>query len=441
MKRFRWLSPLVLRLFSVVALFVLTPGVGQAAQVELDANPDAPRFQVYLWTMDQGDQVYELFGHNALVIEDAWTGQALAWNWGLFNFEDADFLSRFLRGTMRYSMGPADPAWFLASYIEANRTVIQNRIHLTEAEAEALDALVRWNFEPENRPYIYDYFRDNCSTRVRDALDAVLGGVIREHFDLRPFPWTYRDQARHLVQRVSWVDQGLSFLLGSRGDAPRSEFEAMYVPMTLLELLEAFEVETQDGARRPLLGPREVLYASTRSPLPPTPPSFTWSFLILGMVGGGTLLLLRRRETAVAPEPVRLRILIGGIGTGWALVAGLLGALLVFSLGTDHVFMHRNLNLFQTNPLHLVAAVLLLRRMFSGIVPRGLASVTLVIAALSAVGLVFQGVGILSQGNADVLALAVPLNLGLWLNARGLTALKGPLPPFFRPRGALSKTG
>lgn len=418
-------------LLILVGLFCV-PTLGWGAQsAGHDANAFSAedpasfdRFRVWLWTMDQGDEVYALFGHNALVIEDRWTGQSLAWNWGLFNFEDEDFLPRFLRGTMRYSMGPADPGAFLDSYVRANRTVYQNEVHLTQSEAEALDALVRWNFEPANRPYVYHYFQDNCSTRIRDALDQVLGGSIQAHFESRPFPWSYRQQARHLVQRVGWVDQGLSFLLGSRGDLPRSEYEAMFVPVTLMTLLENFERDEGPGteSRRALLGPREILFQSSRTELPPTPPTFAWTLLWVGLGGAGLLVGLAR---AAFQRARGAPLVLGVLGAGLALGSGLLGALLVFSLFTDHGFMHWNLNLFQVHPGHLLLGVLLPLYLVSG---RGgwlLGRTSLALAGLSVLGLLLQGLGALNQGNADVLAWAVPLNLGYLLAVRSILRRPG----------------
>jgi hypothetical protein len=210
-----WRSPLPLPGASLRGPDAAVP---RAPLRPVDGAPATGRFRVWLLTMDRGDEVYEMFGHNALLIEDARTGQALAWNWGLFNFEDVDFIPRFLRGTMRYSMGPADPEPFLRSYRRRTARSTRTSIHLTQAQAAELDAFVRWNFLPENRPYIYDYYRDNCSTRLRDALDLVLGGQIAPASGTRPTGRSYRWYSRQLVQVTGWVDQGLSFLLGMRGD-------------------------------------------------------------------------------------------------------------------------------------------------------------------------------------------------------------------------------
>ncbi|MSR22697.1 MAG: DUF4105 domain-containing protein, partial [Gemmatimonadetes bacterium] len=309
------------------------PGNAEAASA-----PSEDRYEIFLWTVDQGDHVWERFGHNAILIRDRATGQELAWNWGLFDFNDADFLSRFLRGSMLYSMGPADPGALLNSYVSADRTVYANRILLTQEEAAELDSRVRRNFLPENRNYLYHYFRDNCSTRVRDALDGVLGGLLRETFESRTTPESYRWHTRRLVQETLWIDQGLSFLLGTRGDLPRSEWEAMFVPMELMRLLEEVDRPSGNsgtggpGGAGPLLAPREVLFQGSRPPAPAGPPAFSALWLVLGVGLGGALAGLGRlagRGRGWARWAVGLGV------AGWGLFSAALGGILVMAWFTD----------------------------------------------------------------------------------------------------------
>ena len=69
-----------------------------------------------------------------------------------------------------------------------------------------LQRFLQWNERPENRFYHYDYYRDNCSTRVRDALDRVLGGRIAAQTDgvpdrhnlPIPHPAAHRERSAHL---------------------------------------------------------------------------------------------------------------------------------------------------------------------------------------------------------------------------------------------------
>jgi len=394
---------------------LLAAGPVPAGADTVTATPSVPALEVYLLTMDQGDEVWELFGHNALLIRDPLSGQELAWNWGLFNFEDVDFIPRFLRGTMRYSMGPAELGPFLDSYARAGRTVYANRVNLTPAEAAELDAFVRWNYLPENRPYIYDYYRDNCSTRVRDALDQVLGGALLEAFAPRETPRSWRWHSRRMVQVTGWVDQGLSFLLGTRGDALVTEWEAMFLPTELMELLEAFEVTRADGSVTPLLGPRMVWVPSGRPPTPETPPAFSPLWLLLGL---GAAVALAAVGRWAREDRDGARRILAGVGSLWGIGTGLLGAILLASWWTDHVFIQWNLNILYVSPLGLALAVGLLpglfRRSWWTGVPGSVAmGAALVVAGTSVVGGVLQLTGLATQGNAEVLALAIPVNLAL----------------------------
>lgn len=385
------------------------------------SGSDEQGYRVFLLTMDQGDQVWEQFGHNALLIRDP-EGRELVWNWGLFDFEDVDFIPRFLRGTMRYSMGPAETAPFLDAYARLNRTIYANEVYLDDDEALALDEFVRWNHRPENRAYTYHYFLDNCSTRLRDALDGVLGGLLGDRFGQRMTPESFRDHSRRLVQETLWVDQGLSFLLGARGDAPITEWEAMFVPMELMELMEGVERPDGEGGMRPLLGARDTLFLADRPPTPEEPPRFSFLWILGGLAAGGGIAALgagasqgrRGATTGLAAAIV-----------AWGLFSGALGGLLVAAWLTDHDFIHWNLNVLYISPLGpalaVVAAAALGRSAWrEGRPGRLAAGLAAAIALLAVTAALLQLVSVVHQGNAEVIAVALPVNLAVAWSLLGL---------------------
>jgi hypothetical protein len=407
---------------AALLLLFLVGGLSEV-RAQSTASEVQPRFRVFLLTADQGEEVWELFGHNAILIVDHLTGERLAWNWGLFNFGDEDFLPRFLRGTMRYTMGPADVDAFIYSYSAAGRGVYSNEIFLTEEEATSLDAFIRNNFLPENRPYIYHYFRDNCSTRVRDALDGVLGGLLYERFVDRISPQSYRWHSRRLVQVEGWVDQGLSFLLGTKGDHPITEWEAMFAPLELMQLLEGVERIGPDGEMTPLLGPRVTVLESAYESAPPLPPGLSPLWPLLGLLLAASLAALAYQGSQGAGWG-RIGAYLGIVG--WGLFSGLLGLLLLLAWFTDHEFIRWNLNIFYLNPLGLFLAIaalglLLRRRWEGGMIGRGARGCSLLIAILSVGTVLLQATPLLAQGNAEILAVALPLNLSI---AWGLRILR-----------------
>src|SRR5690606_19749011 len=140
----------------------------------------ASRLRIDLITMGPGDAVWERFGHNALRVYDPLTGDDVTYNYGMFDFAAEDFFPRFFRGDMLYWMEGFDTRNVVYSYIASNRSVYSQELNLTPEQKARLVTFLEWNAREENRYYAYHYYRDNCSTRVRDAIDYALGGQLRE---------------------------------------------------------------------------------------------------------------------------------------------------------------------------------------------------------------------------------------------------------------------
>src|SRR5688500_10567181 len=149
----------VMPLPTVVAASLLATSLA-AAQTR--APEPASSLTVYLVTMGHGDAMWEKFGHNAIWFRDTTSGLDVAYNWGIFDFDDAEFIPRFLKGDMRYQMDGFDGTPMIAFYAEGDRSVWAQELELTPTQKQELLTFARWNARPENRYYRYDYCRDNC---------------------------------------------------------------------------------------------------------------------------------------------------------------------------------------------------------------------------------------------------------------------------------------
>ena len=241
--------------------------------------------RVYLVTYGQGDAIWEPFGHNALWFHDPVAGTDIAFDWGVFTF-DSDFLPRFLRGTMMYGMAASDALRAADYYESVNRRVGVQELALTPEQANELYLRVRENYQDPT--YRYDYFVDNCSTRIRDMLDLVLGGAIREATAGQP-EHTYRYHTRRLTQHDLPLWAGLDLLLGNPGSDPISRWEALFTPLELEEALREVNVPAPGGGTRPLVASERTVYEATRPPEPEEPAGFHWVFLVAGLVVGSAL--------------------------------------------------------------------------------------------------------------------------------------------------------
>jgi hypothetical protein len=378
---------------------------------------------VYLVTIGPGDQVWEKFGHNAVWIHDEPNHTDIAYHWGVFDFADKDFIPRFVQGRMRYSMGAFDMNETIEQYRLSNRTVWAQELNLTPAERQEIADFVAWNYRPENRLYHYDYFRDNCSTRVRDALDAALGGAIMRETGNVPTGTTYRFHTARLTQDDWPVFTGTMMGLGEPVDRPISAWEEMFLPVRLMDRLRSMRV-ARPGGTAPLVTNERVLFQASRAPEDTVVRRGIGGYLAIAaaIIALGLALWLSGGREGRSAGALALAAL-------WSVIAGLGGSFLAGLWAfTDHRYSYRNENVLQLSPLSLILAALVIRliwkrrRSARSTTSRATLRFAIAIASLSVLGFMIQLLPGLNQVNGDVIALAMPLHLAVVALLLGLTA-------------------
>jgi hypothetical protein len=240
----------------------------------------------------------------------------------------------------------------IQDYTAQNRSLLAQDLELTPAEAGALARALAVNARRENRFYAYDYFDDNCSTRVRDALDRVLGGALRRA--ARPkASLSFRDHALRLASDDLPLYLGLDFGLGRYADRPQTEWDELFLPEKVAGLLRRVRVTDSSGRVVPLVRSERLLFAARRAPLPEHPPRRTPAFLAVGVAVALVLswLAIGRARRALR---IALGATVGVLGT----VLGAFGALLVFFWTmTAHHAAWQNLNVLFAPPWLVACAV------------------------------------------------------------------------------------
>lgn len=368
--------------------------------------------RILVMTMGPGDAVWERFGHNAIWIHDPEAGTDLAYNYGLFDFAEADFVQRFVQGRMLYWMDGFDAYRTIEHYAGQNRDVWVQELALTPAQKRELRDFLVWNSRPENRFYRYDYYRDNCSTRVRDAIDRVLGGRLRTETEGEATGTTYRSHTARLTAGSVPEYSGLMIGLGPPADRPIDAWEEMFLPMRLRDRLA--EMQTVDAAGRTVpLVKWDTLAAAAmdREPARTEPPFRIPWYGLGGLLLGAALVLLARG----APRSGAARFGFAALASLWLILVSTAGVVLVGLWGwTDHAIAYANENLFQFTPL-AIPLVLLVPLLAYGArwAARPAAWLMLAVAGLSLLGLLVQLLPGLDQANGEVVAMALPVHLGL----------------------------
>jgi hypothetical protein len=362
-------------------------------------------------TMGNGDRLWERFGHNAIRIVDVTHGTDSVYNWGTFDFAQPHFLQRFMTGNTLYWMQGDDMAATVAVYQYTNRSVWVQELDLTPAERLAVRDFIAWNARPENRYYRYDYYLDNCSTRVRDVIDRVVGGQLKQATTSRLTNTTYRFHTQRALQFDEPVALGTNIGLGEVADRRISEWEESFLPARLQAHVRGVRIRDANGSMHPLVKGEQQLFAANRAPEPTGPPDEMVRNLAIGLAIAVGLGFLARRASAGGRAA---RIAFITVATVWTAVNGILGVILIVGwTATRHVFMARNENLLQFDVLSLALAVALPLAIARTRAVRPARTLSIAIAAIAFVGFAIQILPWFNQVNGEVIALTLPAHLAL----------------------------
>ena len=296
--------------------------------------------------------MHSIFGHSAVRVHDPVHNLDRLYNYGTFNFGDPFFIPKFTYGHLRYFLSVASYPSALRLYRRQGRPVIEQELALTRPQRTALYRFLQNNARPENRYYQYDFFFDNCSTRIRDALKTTLGDTLQYASEPNP-DRSFRQLLDIYVKDRPLLDLGFDLSLGTPADAVPTAQESMFLPDYLLEGLDHARITTE-GRTRPLVARTDTVlwvdgYARDQAAFDwPTGLSWGMLLLVLGWTGW-------QASTGRRPEGRGDALLLASVG-----LVGLVVCFLWFI--SAHGVTEQNWNLAWAWPTHLIAAALLVRR-------------------------------------------------------------------------------
>jgi hypothetical protein len=395
----------------VAATLALATTVAAQGAAQTTSTPPPPAtvatssdsaLTILLVSVGQGDLVWELFGHNAIWIHDPVARTDSVYDWGVFSLQSKGFILNFLKGRMLYTMDLKTIDGILYQNRERNRPVWAQELDLTPAEKATIRDFVRWNWREENRVYLYDYFLDNCSTRVRDILDRALGGRLGKALRMRQSTDTYRSHSLRMMQGDPLLAIGVDIGLGTMTDRPLDAWGESFLPTQLQE-----HIRTVAGSEgRPLVRSERLLQPADRPPEPTDVPEYALLLGPIGLVIGGLIAFLPRTSTAARRTAATL------IGT-WAVLAGVLGVILTLLWAvTDHVSAHRNENLLLFHPLWF-AALPVATAVARGQWSHRSRQIAMLLPAPVLIALALHATPLSIQDNRALICLVLPVALGI----------------------------
>jgi hypothetical protein len=415
-------------LLAVAAASLTAPGSAWAADGAASAPnasapgpaaspPGARAATVSVLTFGPGDETFSKFGHDAIWVHDPAQParrRDLVFNYGTFRFDSPWLILDFLKGKLNYWLSVSTLERTLASYRAANRSVSAQELALSDEQVRAITDFLRENVKPENASYRYDYYRDNCATRIRDVVDRHLAGKLRSA-SAGPARLTYREHTRRLTVDAPVLFFALDLALGPLIDRPVSEWDEMFLPARVEAKLDQLTADRGE----PLVRRRLSLFEARRPPAREDAPGFRWGWLLVGCGIGGTLCALGRVERGWARAGVAVGL--GALGS----LAGILGLLLlVLWLLTDHEVTYWNQNVLLC-PVWALALPLLARD-FARTSPRHAGLMMRLVGAAAASALLALVLRVAlpgSQQTGPALSFFLPQWLGaglaVWLRVGG----------------------
>ena len=316
-------------------------------------NTLAKDAEISIITIGPGKQLYDSFGHNAIRVSDPSNGKDLAFNYGTFDFNTPNFYIKFGQGKLPYALSVSTYDGFLRNYIAEKRWIKQQKLDLTYGEKIAIFEFLLNNAQPSNREYQYDFFFDNCATRIRDVLAVNLGSKLSyQEKQYAPFLYSFRELIQQRLHWNSWGSLGIDIALGAVIDRTANPWEHQFLPDYVFESLKSATI-TRNNKTSALIkkettinnpGPRARNTAFLLSPF------FVFLVIALGIV---------YRTLRDSKQQKRSRWL----DTVLFFVTGIVGVLLlVLWLATDHTATINNYNILWAFPVNLIFFTLLSKK-------------------------------------------------------------------------------
>lgn len=320
----------------LIGLFLLFFSL-KGGTVTLSENAD-----VSILTCGPSKMIHAIYGHTAIRVKDPAFNLDVVFNYGVFSFSKPNFIYRFAKGQTDYMLAPERYSGFYEEYISRGRSIHEQVLDLNMAEKQGLWDFLVENAKPENREYRYNFFYDNCATRVRDVIKTQVDGVI--DFPGTGEGMTFRQHITHYQKVLPWTDFGIHLVLGSPADRVATAFQEMFLPDFLMKHFGNAQLKTNSGTR-PLVKETRTLYEPEREKQPGFnlfAPTVVLAFLFLIIVLVSISQFRQRKENYLADY-----ILL--------FITGLIGfVLLWFVTVSEHPAVQANYNLMWAIPANLL---------------------------------------------------------------------------------------
>lgn len=307
-------------------------------------------YVISVLTIGQGSSLSDSFGHSAIRVQDKSKNYDLVFNYGVYDFNDPNFYSNFIKGYLNYSLGVSYYKDFKSSYISNNRSIKEQVLLLPDVLNKKIADRLIFNSKPENKNYRYDYFSNNCSTIIKDIIDESLIDYDYENDYVveNKGKNTYRNLIYENINKNSWGSLGIDICLGSYIDQEIDVKKNTFLPEYLFEYLNSSYYKHPDLSNKiKLVKKNNFINYENKEFQNLNSNNLFYSPLFIFIIISSFLLFLSLRD--LNNKVIHL------ILQSTHIITSAIGFLLLFLwFFTDHFTSAYNYNLLWANPLNII---------------------------------------------------------------------------------------
>lgn len=184
--------------------------------------------EISLLTCGTGDQLYSIYGHTALRINDPEKGVDVVYNYGTFDFTTPNFYGKFVKGDLQYFVSTSSFEEFNYSYVADNREIAEQVLNLTQQQKQMIFNELSTVLSSEKRFYTYKFIDRNCTTMVADVINRVLPQKISTK--IPDTEKTYRTILYGYLKNNFYENLGINLMFGMKTD---QKSDKLFLPVEL----------------------------------------------------------------------------------------------------------------------------------------------------------------------------------------------------------------
>jgi hypothetical protein len=185
---------------------------------------------ISLLTCGPGDELYSVFGHTAIRVNDPVAGVDIVYNYGTFDFSAPNFYLRFVKGDLQYFVSVSSYEDFVYTYQYYDRDVYEQVLNLTPQQEQKIFKELNDVLASDRKFYTYKFIDRNCTTMAGDVIELGTGSKIsNKNSDngktYRKIIYEYLDN--HFIESF-----GINLMFGIKTD---QQLDELFLPTHLME--------------------------------------------------------------------------------------------------------------------------------------------------------------------------------------------------------------